>query len=64
MAKAKIKLKKTLYIGLGGTGVAALLKVKKCFNPKSIPIELSNVISESDTICFSTSDVWTMKLTK
>ena len=28
---AKIKLKKTLYIGLGGTGVAALLKVKKCF---------------------------------
>ena len=31
MAKTKIKLKKTLYIGLGGTGVAALLKVKKCF---------------------------------
>ena len=27
----KIKLKKTLYIGLGGTGIAALLKVKKCF---------------------------------
>ncbi len=27
----KIKLKKTLYIGLGGTGVATLLKVKKCF---------------------------------
>lgn len=26
-----IKLKKTLYVGLGGTGVAALLKVKKCF---------------------------------
>lgn len=26
-----IKLKKTLYIGLGGTGVSALLKVKKCF---------------------------------
>lgn len=30
MAK-KIKLKKTLYVGLGGTGVATLLKVKKCF---------------------------------
>lgn len=27
----KIKLKKTLYIGLGGTGVSALLRVKKCF---------------------------------
>lgn len=26
-----IKLKKTLYVGLGGTGVATLLKVKKCF---------------------------------
>ncbi len=24
----KIKLKKTLYIGLGGTGVATLLRVK------------------------------------
>lgn len=27
----KIKLKKTLYIGLGGTGVATILKIKKCF---------------------------------
>ncbi len=26
-----IKLKKTLYVGVGGTGVATLLKVKKCF---------------------------------
>lgn len=26
-----IKLKKTLYVGLGGTGVATLLKIKKCF---------------------------------
>lgn len=26
-----IKLKKTLYVGLGGTGVSTLLKVKKCF---------------------------------
>lgn len=26
-----IKLKKTLYLGLGGTGVSALLKIKKCF---------------------------------
>lgn len=26
-----IKLKKTLYVGLGGTGVSVLLKVKKCF---------------------------------
>ena len=27
----QIKLKKTLYIGLGGTGVATILKIKKCF---------------------------------
>lgn len=27
----KIKLKKTLYVGLGGTGVSTLLRVKKCF---------------------------------
>lgn len=27
----KIKLKKTLYVGLGGTGVSTLLKIKKCF---------------------------------
>lgn len=26
-----IKLKKTLYVGLGGTGVSTLLKIKKCF---------------------------------
>jgi len=26
-----IKLKKTLYVGLGGTGVETLLKIKKCF---------------------------------
>lgn len=26
-----IKLKKTLYVGIGGTGVSALLKIKKCF---------------------------------
>ena len=26
-----IKLKKSLYVGLGGTGVSTLLKVKKCF---------------------------------
>ncbi|MFA6883714.1 MAG: tubulin-like doman-containing protein [Paludibacteraceae bacterium] len=26
-----IKLKKTLYVGIGGTGVSTLLKVKKCF---------------------------------
>lgn len=26
-----MKLKKTIYIGLGGTGVSALLKIKKCF---------------------------------
>ena len=28
---AKFKLKKTLYVGLGGTGVSTILKVKKCF---------------------------------
>ncbi len=27
----KIKLKKTLYVGVGGTGVDTLLQVKKCF---------------------------------
>ncbi|MCM1138714.1 MAG: tubulin-like doman-containing protein [Muribaculum sp.] len=26
-----IKLKKTLFVGLGGTGVSVLLKIKKCF---------------------------------
>lgn len=26
-----IKLKKTLYIGLGGTGVSTLIRIKKCF---------------------------------
>ncbi len=26
-----IKLKKTLYVGIGGTGTDTLLKVKKCF---------------------------------
>lgn len=26
-----IKLKRTLYVGLGGTGVSTILKVKKCF---------------------------------
>ncbi len=31
METEKIKLKKTLYIGLGGTGAATLLRVKKCF---------------------------------
>ena len=40
------------------------LNVRKCFNPKSMPMELFNVISESDTIGFSASVVWTMKLTK
>ncbi len=28
---AKIKLTKSLYVGLGGTGIAAILRTKKCF---------------------------------
>ena len=31
MERTKLELKRTLYIGLGGTGVSVLLKIKKCF---------------------------------
>lgn len=55
MAKAKIKLKKTLYIGLGGTGVAALLKVKKCFIDSygEIPPMIGFLAIDTDTAAFS-----------
>ena len=55
MATAKIKLKKTLYIGLGGTGVAALLKVKKCFidSYDEIPPMIGFLAIDTDTAAFS-----------
>lgn len=56
MAKAaKIKLKKTLYVGLGGTGVAALLKVKKCFIDSygEIPPMIGFLAIDTDTAAFS-----------
>lgn len=31
MIMAKIKLTKSLYVGLGGTGIAAIIRTKKCF---------------------------------
>ena len=55
MEKAKIKLKKTLYIGLGGTGVWALLKVKKCFIDSygEIPPMIGFLAIDTDTAAFS-----------
>mgnify|MGYP004542662567 CR=1 FL=1 len=55
MEKAKIKLKKTLYIGLGGTGVSALLKVKKCFIDSygEIPPMIGFLAIDTDTAAFS-----------
>lgn len=52
---AKIKLKKTLYIGLGGTGVATLLKVKKCFIDSygEIPPMIGFLAIDTDTAAFS-----------
>lgn len=52
-----IKLKKTLYIGLGGTGVAALLKVKKCFIDSygEIPPMIGFLAIDTDTASFSNS---------
>lgn len=51
----KIKLKKTLYIGLGGTGVATLLKVKKCFLDSygEIPPMIGFLAIDTDTAAFS-----------
>lgn len=55
MATAKIKLKKTLYVGLGGTGVATLLKVKKCFIDSygEIPPMIGFLAIDTDTAAFS-----------
>lgn len=51
----RIKLKKTLYIGLGGTGVATLLKVKKCFIDSygEIPPMIGFLAIDTDTAAFS-----------
>ena len=51
----KIKLKKTLYIGLGGTGVATLLKVKKNFIDSygEIPPMIGFLAIDSDTKSFN-----------
>ncbi len=52
---SKIKLKKTLYVGLGGTGVATLLKVKKCFIDSygEIPPMIGFLAIDTDTAAFS-----------
>lgn len=49
-----IKLKRTLYIGLGGTGVATLLKVKKCFIDSygEIPPMIGFLAIDTDTAAF------------
>ena len=51
----KIKLKKTLYIGLGGTGVATLLRVKKCFIDSygEIPPMIGFLAIDTDTAAFN-----------
>ena len=55
----KIKLKKTLYIGLGGTGVATLLKVKKCFIDSygEIPPMIGFLAIDTDTAASSKQDL-------
>lgn len=50
-----IKLKKTLYIGLGGTGAAILLRVKKCFIDSygEIPPMIGFLAIDTDTASFN-----------
>lgn len=50
-----VKLKKTLYVGLGGTGVATLLKVKKCFIDSygEIPPMIGFLAIDTDTAAFN-----------
>lgn len=52
---AKIKLKKTLYIGLGGTGAATLLRVKKCFIDSygEIPPMIGFLAIDTDTAAYN-----------
>ncbi len=54
---AKIKLKKTLYVGLGGTGVSTLLKVKKCFIDSygEIPPMIGFLAIDTDSAAFNKS---------
>ena len=51
----EIKLKKTLYIGLGGTGVATLLRVKKCFIDSygEVPPMIGFLAIDTDTAAFN-----------
>lgn len=51
----KIKLKKTLYIGLGGTGVSTLLRVKKCFIDSygEIPPMIGFLAIDTDTSAYN-----------
>lgn len=52
-----IKLKKTLYVGLGGTGVSALLKVKKCFIDSygEIPPMIGFLAIDTDSAAYNKS---------
>ena len=54
MAK-KIKLKKTLYVGLGGTGAETLLRVKKCFIDSygEIPPMIGFLAIDTDTAAYN-----------
>lgn len=51
----KIKLKKTLYVGLGGTGVSTLLRVKKCFIDSygEIPPMIGFLAIDTDTSAYN-----------
>lgn len=51
----KIKLKKTLYVGLGGTGVSTLLRVKKCFMDSygEIPPMIGFLAIDTDTSAYN-----------
>lgn len=50
-----IKLKKTLYVGLGGTGAATLLRVKKCFIDSygEIPPMIGFLAIDTDTAAYN-----------
>lgn len=52
-----IKLKKTLYVGIGGTGVASLLKIKKCFIDSygEIPPMIGFLAIDTDTSAYNKS---------
>lgn len=50
-----IKLRRTLYVGLGGTGVATLLKIKKCFIDSygEIPPMIGFLAIDTDSAAYS-----------